>query len=454
MKDINSYIDQHKDRFLEELFELIRIPSISSLRENRPQMDRAAAYWVKILNEAGVDRAMIFQTPGNPVVFAEKIVDPAKPTILVYAHMDVMPVDPLDKWHSDPFEPVIRDGKIWARGADDDKGQSFIQAKAFEYMVRTNTLNCNVKFLIEGEEEVGSPNLAAFCLEHKELLKTDLILVSDTGIIASDIPSITVGLRGLAYLQVEVTGPNRDLHSGLFGGAVANPISELCKMLAGITNDNHQITVPGFYDDVEQVSTLEREMLSKAPFNESEYLDSIGVKSLQGELNYTTMERTGIRPAFDICGIWGGYTGEGAKTVLPSKAFAKISARLVPNQNHLTIAELFKNYFASIASDSITVEVKSLHGGPGYVCPIDLPAFRAAELAYEDVFGCKPVPVRSGGSIPIIAAFEEILGAKTILMGFGLESDAIHSPNENFPLVNFYNGIKTVIRFYHHFTNL
>ena len=451
MDKINQYISSHQDRFLEELFGLIRIQSISSLSEKRSEMDRAADYWVKILTEAGADSATIFQTAGNPVVFAEKIMDVSKPTILVYAHMDVMPVDPIDKWNSNPFEPEIRDGRIWARGANDDKGQSFIQAKAFEYMVRSNTLNCNVKFLIEGEEEVGSPNLASFCLEHKELLKTDIILVSDTGMIARDIPSITVGLRGLAYWQVEVPGPDRDLHSGLFGGAVANPVTELCKMIAGITDNEHKITVPGFYDDVQEVSAEERSMLAKAPFDEIAYRESIGVDAIQGETGYSTMERTGIRPAFDVCGIWGGYTGEGAKTVLPSKAYAKISARLVPDQDHHKIADLFVKYFESIAPNAIKVKVTSLHGGPGYVCPIDLPAYRAAEAAYEDVYGIKPVPVRSGGSIPIISAFEEILGAKTILMGFGLESDAIHSPNENFLLENFYNGIRCVIRFYHHF---
>ena len=451
MEKINQYIAENQDRFLEELFALIRIPSISSLKENRPDMDRAAAYWVKILNEAGVDRAEIFQTPGNPVVFAEKIIDPLLPTVLVYAHMDVMPVDPIELWDSNPFEPVIRDGKIWARGADDDKGQSFIQAKAFEYLVKTNTLKCNVKFLIEGEEEVGSPNLAPFCLAHQELLKTDIILVSDTGIIARDIPSVTVGLRGLAYLQVEVTGPNRDLHSGLFGGAVANPLSELCKMIAQVTDENHHITVPGFYDKVQEVSSAERAMLAEAPFDLPSYRESIGVKQEQGEKGFSSMERVGIRPAFDVCGIWGGYTGEGAKTVLPSKAYAKISARLVPGQDYHEISDLLSDYFKSIAPDSVSVKITYLHGGTGYVCPIDLPAYRAAEAAYTDVFGIRPVPVRSGGSIPIISAFEEILGAKTILMGFGLESDAIHSPNENFPLENLFNGIRTTIRFYHHF---
>ena len=451
MEKINEYIEEHKERFLEELFELIRIPSISSLKENKPEMYNAAACWVKILKEAGSDRTEIFETPGHPIVYAKKIINPTKPTILIYAHMDVMPVDPLNQWESNPFEPVIRDGKIWARGADDDKGQSFIQAKAFEYMVRSNTLNCNVKFLIEGEEEVGSPNLATFCSEHRELLKTDIILVSDTGMIACDIPSITVGLRGLAYLQLEVTGPYRDLHSGLFGGAVANPITELCKMIAGVTDGDHRIVVPGFYDDVREVSEPDRKKLARAPFDENTYRLSVGINALQGEIGYSTRERTGIRPAFDVCGIWGGYIDEGAKTIIPSKAFAKISARLVPDQDHHKVAEIFKKYFTSVASKGVTVEVTSLHGGQGYVCPVDLPAYHAAELAYEDVFGCKPIPVRSGGSIPIISVFEEILGAKSILMGFGLESDAIHSPNENFPLENFYNGIRTVIRFYHHF---
>ena len=453
MKEINQYIEEHKERFLEELFGLIRIPSISSLSENRPEMYRAAEYWEKILKEAGADRAEIFETPGNPVVFAEKIIDPDKPTILIYAHMDVMPVDPLDQWKSDPFEPVILDGRIWARGANDDKGQSFMHAKAFEYLVRSNSLKCNVKFLIEGEEEVGSPNLAPFCTAHNEMLKADIILVSDTGMIARDIPSITVGLRGLAYWQVEVTGPDRDLHSGIFGGAVANPVNELCKMIAQITNADHQITVPGFYDDVMEVTQEERSMLGKAPFNETAYCSSLGINAVQGEVGYSTMERTGIRPSFDVCGIWGGYSGVGAKTILPSKACAKISARLVLNQDHQKISVLLKEYFESIAAEGVKVKVNYLHGGQGYVCPIDLPAYRAAEAAYVDVFSTVPVPVRSGGSIPIISAFEEILGIKTILMGFGLESDAIHSPNENFYLENFFNGIRTIIRFYHHFTH-
>ena len=325
-----------------------------------------------------------------------------------------------------------------------------MHAKAFEYLVRSNTLNCNVKFIIEGEEEIGSPNLGEFCSCHKELLKADIILVSDTGMIARNIPSITVGLRGLAYWQIEVTGPNRDLHSGIFGGAVANPINELCKLIANITDQDNRITIPGFYDDVAEVSSEERDMLAKAPFSEEAYCSSLGLKAVQGELGFSTMERTGIRPTFDVCGIWGGYSGQGAKTILPSKAFTKISSRLVPNQEHHKIAKLFTKYFESVATDAIKVEVTYLHGGQGYVCPIDLPAYRAAESAYKDVFGQIPVPVRSGGSIPIISAFEEILGIKTILMGFGLESDAIHSPNENFALENFYNGIRTIVRFYHH----
>ena len=452
MNAINRYIEENNERFLEELFGLIRIPSISSLSENRSEMDKAAAYWVKILLEAGADNAEIFETAGNPVVYAEKITDSSMPTVLVYGHMDVMPVDPVDQWKSNPFEPEIRDGRIWARGANDDKGQSFMHVKALEFMVRNNTLNCNIKFLIEGEEEVGSVNLAAFCTGHKEMLKADIILVSDTGMIARDIPSITVGLRGLAYLQVEVTGPDRDLHSGLFGGAVANPVNELCKMIAGITDADNRITIPGFYDEVLDVAPHERAMLARAPFDEVAYRASIGIKALQGETDYSTMERTGIRPSFDVCGIWGGYTGEGAKTILPSKAFAKISCRLVPNQDHNKIAELIKTYLESKAPESVKVEVKLLHGGQGYICPVDLPAYHAAEAAYKDVFGRNPVPVRSGGSIPIISSFEEILGVKSILMGFGLESDAIHSPNENFSLENFFNGIRTIIRFYHHFT--
>lgn len=451
MNEIDKYVKTHEQRFLDELFELIRIPSISSLPEHKPDMYRAAEKWKELLLAAGADKAEVMETDGNPVTYGEKIIDKNAPTVLVYAHMDVMPVDPVELWKTKPFEPVVKNGKIWARGADDDKGQSFMHAKAFEYLVQSGTLGCNVKFLIEGEEEVGSPNLPKFCKKHKKMLQADVILVSDTSMIAPDVPSITTGLRGLAYWQVEVTGPNVDLHSGLFGGAVANPINVLAKMIAQTMDDDGRILIPGFYDDVVEVSKKERNMMAKAPFSVSDYKKALGVKELFGEKGYSTNERTGIRPTFDVCGIWGGYTGEGAKTVLPSKAYAKISTRLVPNQDHNKIAKLFVKYFESIAPKSVKVKVEYLHGGPSYVCPIDLPAYRAAEKAYSEVYGKEPVPVRSGGSIPIIATFEEILGIKSVLMGFGLGSDAIHSPNENFPLEQFYNGIRTIPLFYKHF---
>lgn len=454
METIKNYVEQNKGRFLEELFELIRIPSISSLAEHKPDMYKCAEKWKSLLLAAGADKAEVFETKGNPVTYGEKIIDPKLPTVLVYAHMDVMPVDPVELWKTNPFEPVVKDGKIWARGADDDKGQSFMHAKAFEYMVKNNTLPCNVKFMFEGEEEIGSPNLPEFCRNHKDMLKSDIILVSDTSMIAPDVPSITTGLRGLAYWQVEVTGPNADLHSGLFGGAVANPINMLCKMISDMTDEKGHITIPGFYDDVLEVNAEERAKMAKAPFNLENYQNALGLKTVCGEEGFTTNERTGIRPTFDVCGIWGGYTSEGTKTVLPSKAFAKISCRLVPNQKHGKIAVLFKNYFESIAPECVKVEVTSLHGGPSYVCPIDLPAYRAAEKAYEEVYGKLPVPVRSGGSIPIIATFEEILGVKSILMGFGLGSDAIHSPNENYPLEQFFNGIKTIPLFYKYFAEI
>lgn len=451
MKEIKEYIEKNKERFLEELFELIRIPSISSEAEHKPDMYKCAGKWCDILLKAGADKAEVFETAGNPVVYGEKMIDPALPTVLVYGHMDVMPVDPVGLWNTKPFEPVVKEGKIWARGADDDKGQSFMHAKAFEYMVRTGNLPCNVKFMLEGEEEIGSPNLPEFCRQHKEMLKADVILVSDTGMIAPDVPSITSGLRGLAYWQVEVTGPCRDLHSGLFGGAVANPINVLCKMIAQTMNGKGHITIPGFYDDVLEVSAEERKKMAQAPFDDEAYKKAICVKELFGEEGYTTNERTGIRPTFDVCGIWGGYTGEGTKTVLPSKAFAKISCRLVPNQDYKKIAGLFKEYFESVAPAYVKVEVNFLHGGAAYVCPIDLPAYQAAEKAYAEVYGKNPVPFRSGGSIPVVAAFEEILGIKSILMGFGLESDAIHSPNENYPLEQFFNGITTIPLFYKYF---
>jgi acetylornithine deacetylase/succinyl-diaminopimelate desuccinylase-like protein len=454
MISVNEYIEKHKERFLEELFGLIRIPSISSEASHKPDMYKAAGYWQKLLLDAGADKALVMETDGNPVTYGEKIIDPTLPTVLVYAHMDVMPVDPLELWNTDPFEPVIKDGKIWARGADDDKGQGFMHAKAFEYMVKSNTLPCNVKFMIEGEEEIGSPNLGKFCEQNKEMLKADVILVSDTTMIGPGQPSITTGLRGLAYWQVEVSGPNRDLHSGLFGGAVANPINALCRMIEKCTNKDNSIAIPGFYDSVKAISDEERKLLNRRPFDKEAYKAAIGVDKLFGEMGYTTIERTGIRPSFDICGIWGGYTGEGAKTVLPAKAFAKLSCRLVPDQDHHQIAELLEWYLQSIAPKSVKVKVESLHGGQAYVCPIDHPAYKAAEKALTDTMGVRPIPIRSGGSIPIVAAFEDILGIKTILMGFGLETDAIHSPNENFPLENFYKGIETIPLFYQYFTEM
>lgn len=454
MEHVKKYIEENKDRFLSELFELISIPSISSIQDHKEDMVKAAEQWKKFILAAGADKAEVMPSDGNPVVYGEKIIDPKKPTVLVYGHYDVMPVDPIELWKSDPFKPEVRDGKIYARGADDDKGQAFMHAKAFELMVKTSTLPCNVKFMIEGEEEIGSPNLGKFCEKHKEMLKADVILVSDTSMIAQDIPSITSGLRGLAYMEVEVIGPNRDLHSGLYGGAVANPINVLARMIAQLQDENFKITVPGFYDDVIEVSLTERAEMAKAPFNLNAYKQSIDISEIEGEAGYTTPERTGIRPSLDVNGIWGGYTGEGAKTVIPSKAYAKISMRLVPNQDHKKIAELFEKYFESIAPKSVKVKVTELHGGFPYVSPTDMVAYLAAEKAYTETFGKKPVPVRSGGSIPIISTFEKILGLKSILMGFGLESDAIHSPNENYPLFNFYKGIETIPYFYKYYTEM
>lgn len=452
MDTIKAYIEENKQRFLDELFGLLRIPSISSISEHKPDMVRAAEYWRETLLKAGADRAEVMPTPGNPVVYGEKIIDPKLPTVLVYAHYDVMPVDPIELWKSQPFEPEIRDGKIFGRGADDDKGQGFMHAKAFELMVKTNTLPCNVKFMIEGEEEIGSPNLGKWCQDNKEMLKADVILVSDTSMIGKDVPSITTGLRGLAYVEVEVTGPNRDLHSGLFGGAVANPANILAKMIASLHDENNRVTIPGFYDDVLEVSPEERADMARAPFNLDDYKKALDIDDIHGEAGYTTMERTGIRPTLDVNGIWGGYIGEGAKTVLPSKAYAKISMRLVPNQNHEKIAQLFKKHFESIAPKSVKVKVTPHHGGQGYVAPTDTPAYRAASRAIEDVYGIKPVPFRSGGSIPIISTFEQVLGIKSILLGFGLESDAIHSPNENYPLEQFFKGIEVIPQFYKYFS--
>ncbi len=454
MDHIKKYIDENRDRFVQELFGLIRIPSISSEADHKEDMVRAAEYWRKSLREAGCDHVEIFPTEGNPIVYGEKIIDPALPTILVYGHYDVMPVDPLELWESGPFRPEVRDGKIFARGADDDKGQAFMHAKAFELMMRTDSLPCNAKFMIEGEEEVGSMNIGAFCLENKERLKADIILVSDTSMIGLDCPSITVGLRGLAYMQVEVTGPDHDLHSGIFGGAVANPANVLTKLVAALTDSEGKITIPGFYDDALIISKEERDEMAKAPFDETSYKERIDVAALFGEAGYSTKERTGIRPTLDVNGIWSGYIGEGTKTILPSKAYAKISMRLVPNQDYRKISELFENHFKSMAPDYVKVKVESLHGGQAYVSPIDTIGYQAASKAIETVLGKKPIPVRSGGSIPIIPQFEEILGIKTILLGFGLEGDAIHSPNENYPLENFLKGIETIPYFYAYFTDM
>ncbi|HIY50293.1 MAG TPA: dipeptidase [Candidatus Barnesiella excrementavium] len=449
--DTRKYIADHRDRIFDELFSLLRIPSISALPEHRDDMLRCADRWRELLLAAGVDRAEVMPTSASPVVFAEKVVNPDYPTVLVYAHYDVMPVEPLELWHTQPFEPVIRDGRLWGRGADDDKGQGFIQLKAFEIAVREGLLRCNVKFLIEGGEEIGSPGVEEFCKTHLDLLRCDVILVSDTSMVGLDTPSITTGLRGLAYWEIEVTGPNRDLHSGIFGGTVANPINELCKMLAGVVDGNGRIVIPHFYDDVENVSAEERAMLGAVPYDEVKYKQAIEVDELSGETGFSPLERTAIRPTFDICGIWGGYTGEGAKTVLPSKAYAKVSCRLVPHQNHEKISQMFIDYIESVAPRSVKVKVTPMHGGESYVCPIDLPAYKAAEQGYALAFGKQPLAVRRGGSIPIIATFEKVLGVKSVLMGFGLESDATHSPNENFLMEMYEKGIVAVVEFYNRF---
>lgn len=445
---IRTYISENEPRMLDELFSLIRIPSISAKPEHHDDMLACAERWRQLLLEAGADEALVMPSQGNPMVFAQKTVNPEAKTVLVYAHYDVMPAEPLELWRSAPFEPEVHDGRIWARGADDDKGQSFIQVKAFEYLVKKGLLTHNVKFIFEGEEEIGSPSLEAFCQEHRELLKADIILVSDTSMLGADLPSLTTGLRGLAYWEIEVTGPNRDLHSGHFGGAVANPINVLCQMLARVVDADGRITAPGFYDDVEEVPQAEREMIARIPFDEEKYKAAIGVRELAGEKGYSTLERNSCRPSFDVCGIWGGYTGEGSKTVLPSKVYAKVSCRLVPHQNHHKISQLFADYILSIAPATVQVKVTPMHGGQGYVCPITLPAYQAAEKGFEKAFGRKPLAVRRGGSIPIIATFEQVLGIKTVLMGFGLESNAIHSPNENIPLDILRKGIEAVVEFH------
>lgn len=454
MKDIKNYICENENRFLDELFSLIRIPSISALPAHKDDMSACAERWCELLLAAGADRAEVMPSAGHPLVYAEKVVNPSAPTVLVYSHYDVMPAEPLELWQSAPFEPEVRDERIYARGADDDKGQAMIQVKAFEYLVRNNQLRHNVKFIFEGEEEIGSPSLGKFLTEHKELLSSDVILVSDTSMLGAELPSLTTGLRGLAYWEIEVTGPNRDLHSGHFGGAVANPINVLCEMIAGLTDTDGRITIPGFYDDVEEVPAAEREMIAAIPFDEEAYKQAIGVRELRGEKGYSTLERNSCRPSFDVCGIWGGYTGEGSKTVLPSKAYAKVSCRLVPHQQHERISQLLIDHLANIAPQCVDVKVKPMHGGEGYVCPITLPAYRAAEIGFTEAFGRRPLAVRRGGSIPIISDFEKILGVKTVLMGFGLESDAIHSPNENFRLDMLRKGIEAVVVFHREFDNL
>ncbi len=452
--DIKSYIIENEMRFYDELNSLIRIPSISAKPEHKADMQRCAEQWCKLLLEAGVEHAEIMLSNGNPIVFAEKKVTNATKTVLVYAHYDVMPAEPIEAWKSNPFELNIDDERIWARGADDDKGQSFIQVKAFEFLVKYNLLKCNVKFIFEGEEEIGSPSLEDFCKQHTDLLKSNIILVSDTSMLAADIPSLTTGLRGLAYWQIEAKGPNRDLHSGHFGGAVANPINELCKLLAQIVDKNGRVTIPHFYDDVLPIPKKEREMITQIPFDEKRYMQAIGVEKLQGEKGFSTLERNSCRPSFDICGIWGGYTGEGSKTVLPSVAYAKVSCRLVANQNYEHISQLFIDHMQNIAPKSIKLNITPMHGGQGYLCPIDLPAYKAAEKGFEKAFGKKPLAVRRGGSIPIISTFEQILGVKTILMGFGLEANAIHSPNESFSRDIFRRGIEAVVEFYNIYANL
>ena len=451
---INEYINSHKQRFLDELFELLRIPSVSADPTYKNDVINTADAVASSLKKAGADKVEICATEGYPIVYAEKMIDASKPTILVYGHYDVQPADPLDLWHSKPFDPVVKNDKIYARGACDDKGQMFMHVKAFEAMIQTNTLPCNVKFMIEGEEEVGSTNLGIFVNKNIEKLKADIILISDTGIIANDIPSITVGLRGLSYVEVEVTGPNRDLHSGLYGGAVANPINILCQMIAQLKNDKNHITIPGFYDDVEILSGEERAEMAKAPFNLDAYKKALDLSDIHGEEGYSTNERTSIRPTLDVNGIWGGYTGEGAKTVIASKAYAKISMRLVPHQNSDKITALFADYFSKIAPPSVKVKVTPHHGGEPVVTPSNSIAYKAASMAMEATFGKKPVPVRSGGSIPIVAMFKSVLGLDSVLLGFGLDSDAIHSPNESYGLFNFYKGIETIPHFYQNFSEL
>lgn len=460
MNGINLYVQEHKERFIKELIEILKIPSISADSAYKKHMLQMAESIKDSLENAGCSKVEICDTDGHPILYGEKIIDKNLPTVLVYGHYDVQPPDPLDLWNSPPFQPVVKntkihpDGAIFARGACDDKGQLYMHVKALEFMVATNQLPCNVKFMIEGEEEVGSANLGTFVKNNHDKLKNDVILISDTGMIAKDVPSITTGLRGLSYVEVEVVGPNRDLHSGLYGGAVANPINILTKMIASLHDENNHITIPGFYDKVEELSKEERSEMAKAPFNLEHYKKALQIEAVYGENGYSTNERNSIRPTLDVNGIWGGYTGEGAKTVIPSKAFAKISMRLVPNQDWEEITTLFKNHFENIAPKGVRVKVSPHHGGQGYVTPTNNIGYQAASKAYEQSFGKRPIPQRSGGSIPIVSLFENELQSKTILMGFGLDSDAIHSPNEHFGIWNYLKGIETIPWFYKYFTEL
>jgi acetylornithine deacetylase/succinyl-diaminopimelate desuccinylase-like protein len=450
MSMVKSYIDSNRDRFLNELYEWLRIPSVSADSRHKADVRKAAEYAKARLSELGADVQLI-ETKGHPIVFGEKKVDPSKPTVLVYGHYDVQPPDPLDKWTSPPFEPTVRNDRIYARGSCDDKGQVYMHIKAFEILMKHNLLSCNVKFMIEGEEEVGSDNLPIFVKENRGKLKADVILISDTSLLSLEHPSITVGLRGLSYMEVEVTSANRDLHSGVYGGAVANPINELSKMIASLVDDKGHITIPGFYDKVKNLTPEERKELNKAPFNLDEYKKELGIKEIKGEEGFTTIERTGIRPTLDCNGIWGGYTGEGAKTVLPSKASAKISMRLVPNQDPGEITALFTKHIQSIAPPWVTIKVTAHHGGEPAVTPTDSKAYRAASKAFEEVWGKSPIPTRDGGSIPIVALFKKELNLDSVLMGFGLDSDALHSPNESYGIKNFLIGIETIVAFYKHF---
>jgi acetylornithine deacetylase/succinyl-diaminopimelate desuccinylase-like protein len=453
MEAWKNYLNTHKERFLEELVELLKVPSISADSNHKGDMRACAEIVKKRLEASGADKAMILETAGHPSVYAEKIVDPSKPTVLVYGHYDVQPPDPLELWNSAPFEPLIKDGKIYARGSADDKGQFYMHVKALEILTQTNTLPLNIKFLIEGEEEVGSPNLAKLVHEEKELLACDVILISDSAMISLETPSIDTGMRGLAYIQVEVTGPNRDLHSGVYGGAVANPLTILSKMIASCHDENNHITIPGFYDDVLEATPEERALLSQAPYDDEEYKKDLGVNATWGEKGYTSIERTGIRPTLEINGMWGGYTGEGSKTVLPSKAYAKISARLVPNQSSEKITEILLNYFRQIAPPGVTVKAENHHGGEPYLTPLDSKGYQAAAKAIETTFGKKPIPVRGGGSIPICSLLEKELGCKIVFMGFGLDNDNLHSPNEKYDLANFYKGIETIPYFHQYFAD-